>query len=255
MKGQKLTTTKSTALKFAVSAGLSIASCALSAYAAVPGDYTGDGKADLVVATVDRAKKKTTFSIKQVTGETQSVVINASGDALVPGDFDGNGTMDPAVVFVQSNGDLKWYITTPSGLFTEEFGINKDTPLAGDIDCDGKADRILARKTSGKMYWYAMTSQGAHILRYPFGKDTDTPYVADVNGDGCDELVVSRTKGSEINWWYTKYNEGVEHFISWGIKGDTPQTPFDVNGDGVMDILDLSLMGGNYEFTSSPWTP
>lgn len=29
----------------------------------------------------------------------------------------------------------------------------------------------------------------------------------------------------------------------------------DVNGDGTIDLLDLVLMGGNYEKTSSPWTP
>ena len=29
----------------------------------------------------------------------------------------------------------------------------------------------------------------------------------------------------------------------------------DVNGDGKVDILDLTLMGGNYGLTSSTWTP
>ncbi len=29
----------------------------------------------------------------------------------------------------------------------------------------------------------------------------------------------------------------------------------DVNGDGVMDILDLTLMSGNFTLNQSPWTP
>ncbi len=29
----------------------------------------------------------------------------------------------------------------------------------------------------------------------------------------------------------------------------------DVNGDGKVDILDLTLMGGNFGIVASPWTP
>ena len=29
----------------------------------------------------------------------------------------------------------------------------------------------------------------------------------------------------------------------------------DVNGDGVVNIYDLVLVGGNFDLTSSPWTP
>jgi hypothetical protein len=29
----------------------------------------------------------------------------------------------------------------------------------------------------------------------------------------------------------------------------------DVNGDGVIDILDMTLMAGNYYLSASPWTP
>jgi hypothetical protein len=34
-----------------------------------------------------------------------------------------------------------------------------------------------------------------------------------------------------------------------------PTSSSDVNGDGVTNILDLVLFGGNYFLSSSPWTP
>jgi hypothetical protein len=45
-----------------------------------------------------------------------------------------------------------------------------------------------------------------------------------------------------------------------GAYGQAPGTcggvgSSDVNGDGVVDIYDLTLMGGNYAKNQSPWTP
>jgi hypothetical protein len=37
--------------------------------------------------------------------------------------------------------------------------------------------------------------------------------------------------------------------------GGGPGADADVNGDGVIDILDLVLMGGNYGLSASPWIP
>lgn len=37
--------------------------------------------------------------------------------------------------------------------------------------------------------------------------------------------------------------------------GNPPGNNADVTGDGVVNILDLVLMGGNFDLTSSPWTP
>lgn len=47
---------------------------------------------------------------------------------------------------------------------------------------------------------------------------------------------------------------GASHGTSSVCAGG-PAADADVNGDGVINILDLTLMGGNYGLASSGWAP
>ena len=63
-----------------------------------------------------------------------------------------------------------------------------------------------------------------------------------LGGDGTDDDTIDISDASCIGSDYGTTNNSC--------AGDS-----DVNGDGVTDILDLVLMGGNYGLNASPWTP
>ena len=79
-----------------------------------PGDFDGDGRADLVVFRPGTGRWDTRPSSTGFTTAT-SLPFGTSGDVPVPGDYDGDGKTDLAV-YRPSNGG--WYILQSSTDFT-----------------------------------------------------------------------------------------------------------------------------------------
>ena len=204
----------------------------------IPGDYNFDGKSDLVFASVNRNFGTTVFNTRHGgTTSISSTLLTSPGDAFVNADFDGDGTVDPAVVFVESNGSLTWKYRTGAGEQSVSYGQNGATPVAGDFDCDGKADKALVTKVGPLLYWDFSFARGGTIEDLQFGLDGDEIYAKDVNGDGCDEIIVSREAFGGIDWWYRNILVGVNNYVQWGLAGDELLPPADVNGDGRADFL------------------
>lgn len=206
----------------------------------VLGDYDRDGLSDFVVAEVNRTAGTTTFQINDGQG-VASVVVAAPGDAIVPGDYDGDGIVQPAVVTVMSNATttLLWTIKNAYGADTTAFfGVNGDQPLVGDVNCDGRADKAVARNVNGFIYWWFQLSNGQFISEFMHGLKDDTLFLADVNGDGCDELVNSRVNANGgLDWYFRSVYETEVHQVQWGLSTDLPMRPNDVNGDGFEDFM------------------
>src|SRR5690606_35801612 len=118
-----------------------------------------------------------------------------------------------------------------------QWGVNEDTPLVGDLDCDGKADLAVVREDGNFLKWYIRRSNGVLVFDRLFGLKDDTPFVGDLNGDGCDELVVVRTVAGERVWYYQNLYEGIDRTYSWGLAAHTLQPPFDMDGDGIDDLI------------------
>jgi spore coat protein A, manganese oxidase len=90
----------------------------------VPGDYTGDGKAD---AAIFRASTNEWFILRSEDSTFYSVVFGAAGDLPVPGDYDGDGRFDIAVF--RPTGST-WYINrTTAGTLITNFGTTGDKPV------------------------------------------------------------------------------------------------------------------------------
>ncbi|MBA3353799.1 MAG: VCBS repeat-containing protein [Blastocatellia bacterium] len=91
----------------------------------MPGDYTGDGKADVAFWrpstgfwTILRSEDLSFFSAP----------FGASGDAPAPGDYDGDGKFD-LTVFRPSS--ATWYIQrSTAGTSIVAFGATADIPVA-----------------------------------------------------------------------------------------------------------------------------
>ncbi len=227
---------------------------------AAPGDYDGDGRSDYVTAVVNSTTKTTTFRVLHSTGAQSDYLVSDQGDALVPADYNGDGRTQAATVYVrvelageQNPPPLRWKWLNPDGSQSSiEHGLNGDMPIAGDFDCDGKADPAVVRNVGGQLYWFIELSTGSSITNYAFGLANDRIYASDVTGNGCDELIVARDVQAlgGIVWYYREIStgSGVDNSFQWGLIGDTDLEPVDLNGDGRADFVVVRNVGGAWYF-------
>jgi hypothetical protein len=213
---------------------------------AVPGDYDGDGRADLVVVDADREGDKTTVFVRLSSdGARNSHVFHAFGNRVISGDFYGNGRTYPGIVSIRGNNrPLEWRIKTPSGdedVF--EFGVKMDRiPNQGDLDCDGQTDFVLVHtEADGTRVWRAKLSGSPGEERTTvFGKLGDMMFTADVDGDGCSEI---GAMGLRHVWSSRPFAGGDVTEVKWGVRRDIPLLPADLDGDGVPEYITVHRYG------------
>jgi hypothetical protein len=143
----------------------------------VPGDYNGDGKADMAVG---RDNGDGTISVWIHFGDgtgnpNTSQVVKRWGlktDFFVPGDYDGDGKTDLAIV--RDNGtNLDWWVqwSSDNSVHIATWGLGGglasddiQNTVQGDYDGDGKTDIAIWRPSDAT--FYIVSSQtGAPIYR------------------------------------------------------------------------------------------
>lgn len=149
------------------------------------GDFSGDGRADLVVIRRNASGPETIIWGDSVTGQQISSFIwgEYNTDFYILGDFLGDSRMDFAVWRgFGSTADGNWYIRENGGNgFVARFLGNPSTntvagdiAVAGDFGGDSKYDIAIYRPSNNTFYWYnSVTDLQLRATR--FGEPGDRP--------------------------------------------------------------------------------
>ncbi len=229
-----------------------------------PGDFNGDGLADLI-------QRKTNGELwfyqgdgtgKFPAGRRIGTGWDIYDTVFGTGDFNGDGKND--LVARKYDGSLWFYPGTgvvsggsegyAASVKIGNFGWDAFDALLGvrDFDGDGKAD-ILARRPDGVLVLYPGTGTGrpGAAREIDFGWQIFDRLIAiqDFNGDGTNDLAARRPDGTL--WLYS--NTGQAKLVNakkigtgWGMY-DSIAGPGDANVDGMADIV-ASQAGGSVFF-------
>lgn len=235
----------------------------------VVGDFTGDGRSDIVFLSTDDAGyelglKWTVLDVN--TGSTSSFTFGLSGDKAVAGPTYFGGRWRPVVVRRDEEaGLLRWYTLTNTGqVQSEQYGFPDDDIFFADMDGDGVGDKVVSRAgTDGDpfRYWFIKRSTANDVIGVTFGFATDKPFLGDTGGMGTASFGVTRVGPDGGLYWFSQdlrtYLETGQLnpqpvLFGLGWEFDKPLPPGDFNADGVAEPAIVRNEGGNLMFYSRP---
>jgi hypothetical protein len=254
------------------------------------GDFTGDGKSDLLIVT-PRGPSGLNFQVALSDGSSfgnfnlwantgSNYTIDQS--RVLVGDFTGNGLDDIALVTPRGPTGLNIQVAlstgdgfTPFTLWADtgsNYTIDQSQFVTGDFNGDGKTDiaMVTPRGPVGLNYQVAL-STGSSFTPFTLWADTGSNYTisqsqvvaGDFNGDGLDDIaiVTPRGTGGGLNYQVAlSTGSSFGNFNLWGNTGTNytiGQSQLfggDFNGDGLADIGIVTPRGStglNYQVALS----
>lgn len=204
----------------------------------VIGDFNGDGKLDIAVATsTNSGSQAITVFLGNGDGTLQSGLLSSAsniGGVNVAGDFDGDGKLDligttattTEIVFLHGNGDGTFNEPSTSYSITQDL----DQILAADLNGDGKLDLVTLQ-----------SQQNASNVTYEFT-------VMLGNGDGTFQTAVSypipvSVSGSTISGILLD-DFGSNGKLDLACPSNTNTAIVPGNGDGTFDLTNIVTVPG-----------
>jgi hypothetical protein len=214
----------------------------------VAGDFNGDGKLDLAVAT------GTTISMLLGKGDgtfnvTSFPTAALSVGTLVAGDFNGDGKLDLAYPDPLTN-LLHLLLGNGDGTFTEVsttiVGGHPVWAVAADFNGDGKLDLAVVNRAEGNVSILLGNGDGT-FSRKPsvkVGSKPNAVTVADFNGDGKIDLAVVNSGSNNVSILLGA-GDGTFILKSSPATGGVPYgiVASDFNGDGKVDLAVTNTCG------------
>ncbi len=209
-------------------------------YAPAPGDYDGDGVAELGVYRASSGG----WYWRKAGSENIYLLGNWGGPGCQPvqGDFDGDGRQD-FVLYHEGQG--QWYALLSAYGYQGvqvSFGGPGYAAVHGDFDGDGLADPALYH--AGQGVWQGLVSSlGYKYVQGAFGGPGYQGLAGDFDGDGRTDLCLYHVSGR----WYILSVDGrvLLNGDWWGGPGWTPAVA-DYDGDGADDLAVYDEAGGRW---------
>ena len=227
--------------------------------ALVAGDFNGDGRTDLAVASVgsDGAGDVSAL-LGNGDGTFRDQVRSAAGTmpiALVAGDFNGDGRTDLAAASVGSDGgsgDVSVLLGNGDGTFRDQVrsaaGDYPSALVAGDFNGDGRTDLAVASVGSdgGSDDVSVLLGNGDGTfrdqVRYAAGTAPDALVARDFNGDDRTDLAVANAGSNDVS---VLLNLGGTFAAPGPVVTNSHATPLvaDLSGDGTDDVMVIDGAG------------
>ena len=217
------------------------------------------------------------YRVAALDADGKQVVLSSTVSAVSPtetvSDFNGDGMDDIATFTRGTRGDA--YVSLSDGnkfvqdgwLWHDYLAVNKQIPLSGDFNGDGKTDvAVFNGDASGDVYVSLSNGSGfSPTTRWHdyFGLTGQKITVGDVNGDGLDDIIAFT--GGDAADVYVSLSTGklFEPTKKWhdhfNVGTDRPATG-DFNGDGRDDIATFSddghvyvSLSGGTRFVQNGW--
>lgn len=232
-----------------------------------PGDFNGDGRADLAWRKTEMTSSGITFYpevwmlLSQGDGTFSHFTWSTSGastywgpaDQTFAGDFDGDGVTDLAtratdgrILVRKKNGTANSFVSSYWTTASIDVGYAPNR-WTGDFDGDGKTDLAFAKAVTGGIRLTLLRSTGAAFVvsqtmiggSWDLGADSRDTYLGDFNGDGRTDFLTRADSHATTLYlhsftgktWYT-------HTITGGPLVSEPRAQGDFNGDGRTDFVE-----------------
>ncbi len=193
----------------------------------VPGDYDGDGKADIATwRPVDVLWR----SLLSSTNATRTDGWGLNPDTKVPRDYDGHGITDLAI-WTASTGVWAVHGSWKNQMWSQALGQQGDIPVPADYDGDGKADFAVWRPSDGT--WRVLSTATGETTVTSWGVSGDKPVPGDYDGDGKTDFATWRP--SDVFWRVLHSSDNSSAVQGWGLNTDV-LVPRDFDGDGKTDF-------------------